>query len=157
MVELRAEDKVLTNILYNQLQEYTTEVIPQEKLDSFVYTLIEHIRFNSRKNESLIYIDDAYTWDKKSLELRNKDQICSLTNKEKQILSLLFNSANTAVSYEKICYELWNNEISKERIKTLVKQVRRKIPKNLIKNIFGYGYKIEINYKKHKDVNETVK
>jgi DNA-binding response OmpR family regulator len=42
--------------------------------------------------------------------------------------------------------ELWydTKALRHPSLKTLVKQLRRKLPKDIIKNLFGFGYKIEI-------------
>jgi len=146
MTELRIEDRELTKILYEQLDEYVVETIPHEKLEHVVYTFMSYIRENARDNYDILKLNDVTEWNKEKKILSHNGKIVNLTNKEKQVLSLLFQNINSDISYEQICMELWGEEVCRDRIKTLVKHVRKKLPKNTIKNVFDYGYRIEINY-----------
>jgi len=49
---------------------------------------------------------------------------------------------NYLVSEELIIKKLWNEEVSKERIRTFIKRLREKTSKDLIVNVKGQGYKL---------------
>lgn len=68
----------------------------------------------------------------------------TLTKKESQLLDLFIKYKNQVLSYEQIIEFFWENECTKESIKALIKELRKKIGKDDIKNIFGLGYKLEI-------------
>jgi len=147
MQSIRMQDEELVTILENQLDEYLVKPIPREKLENVVATLIHHIRQTSRRQESLVHVDDLCQWDKENQALFYKDKEINLTNKERELLVVLFSNINQAITYNTICMALWGENVDimkQERIKTLIKQLRKKLPHNIIKNIFAFGYKIEI-------------
>ena len=147
MQNIRMQDEELISVLQNQLQEYIVKPIPKARLENTIKTLICHIRQSSRRQEYIIKISELCQWDKNNQILVYKDKEISLTNKERELLVLLFDNVNRAITYNSICMALWGeptDSIKQERIKTLIKQLRKKIPQNIIKNIFAFGYKIEI-------------
>jgi diguanylate cyclase (GGDEF)-like protein len=97
-----------------------------------------------QNKNTLVPLSSELFWHKKHTQLIYKDKEIPLTKKEHLFLSLLFSSANYQATYEQIYIYLWGNEYlhKKENVKTLVKTLRKKIPKDFIVNIFGIGYKI---------------
>jgi DNA-binding response OmpR family regulator len=147
MQNIRTKDQELINVLETQLQEYIVKPIPQVQLENTIETLIQHIRENSRRQERIIKVSDDCKWDKQDKALYHEGKEVILTNKERELLALLFNNTNHAIAYNTICMALWGETVDtskQERIKTLVKQLRKKLPHNVIKNIFAFGYKIEL-------------
>ena len=69
-----------------------------------------------------------------------------MTNKEKLFLDLLLSKKNKVFSYDDIFEYVWNfeDEINLNGLKNLVKRLRKKVPENLILNVFNEGYKINI-------------
>ncbi len=147
--KIRSQDIHLVNMLKEELQEYITQPIPNEKFEAAVSSLIYQIRKTSRKAEHLVLIDEDSVWDKKHMTFLYKEKEIVLTKKEREFLSLLFKNVNQGFSYHAISLKLWGDGyiIKQDRIKTLVKQLRKKLPRNIIKNIFGFGYKIEMQTK----------
>ncbi len=105
------------------------------------------LKNHSKMVKNKVYIDEFTYWNKidKSFIYNNEEVL--FTNKEEAILSLLFNNINQTNSYNAISLTIWKDSYSDkmENIKTLVKQIRRKLPIDIITNVFGIGYKIEIN------------
>jgi len=145
-VMMREKDVELTEVLHDCLKDYLTEPLPQEHLSKTVSILISEIRKRSRKAESRVLIDDNFYWDIERKQLVFKETVIALTRKERELLTLLFSDVSRDFSYEIILTKLWG-EVSpskQDSLKTLVKQLRKKLPMNIIKNIFGFGYKIDI-------------
>ena len=68
-----------------------------------------------------------------------------LSKSESRLLEYFIHRANESISYEMIYHYMWEFETpSKEAIKSIVKELRRKIDKTLINNIYGVGYMLEI-------------
>jgi len=146
MNRIRTQDKELVNLLRNKLQGYTIEAIPNEKLEDTIKTIVHRIRKSSRSREDFIYLDESCKWHRMNRAFFYKNKEIVFTNKEREFLALLFRHVNNTVTYGNICISLWGENadpVKQERIKTLIKQIRKKLPINIIKNIFGYGYKIE--------------
>jgi len=86
------------------------------------------------------------SWDSKSKTLFCKDESVFLTRRELKLFELLVDKAGTPCSDDEIFFYVWGDEFDKvitnSSIRTLVKNLRKKIPTELIKNQYGVGYKI---------------
>ena len=68
-----------------------------------------------------------------------------ISKNESRLLEYFIQRENQIVTFDEIYDYIWEFEVpSKEAIKTIVKELRKKIGKNLIKNIYGTGYILEI-------------
>lgn len=74
----------------------------------------------------------------------DKEEI-QLSKNESHLLEYFIQRASQTVSFDDIDKCLWGYEGSnKEAIKSLVKELRRKIGKETIKNVYGIGYILEL-------------
>jgi len=87
---------------------------------------------------------DEHRWDKKNKKLLHKGQTVILTLKEQRLLVLLTKHINKNISFEDIMAEVWaddfDREISVNCVKNIVSDLRKKLPKNTIKSVYGTGY-----------------
>lgn len=85
-------------------------------------------------------------WDSKSKTLFCEDESIVLTKRELKLFELLVTRAGVPCSEDEIFFYVWGDEfdrnVTNSSIRTLVKNLRKKIPKDLIKNQYGVGYKI---------------
>ncbi len=89
----------------------------------------------------ILPLDYSYDEDKKIL--RYKNETIKLTKKEILFLELLFNNSFRIVSYDEIENYVWDESVMTENsVRSLVKNLRRKLPLNLIENLSGIGYKL---------------
>jgi len=86
------------------------------------------------------------SWDAKSKTLFFNDESVFLTRRELKLFELLVEKAGSPCSDDEIFFYVWGDEFDKvitnSSIRTLVKNLRKKIPTDLIKNQYGVGYKI---------------
>lgn len=69
----------------------------------------------------------------------------NLSNYEIKFLKLLCKNISRAVTYEELQNKIWSDEyMSENAVRLLVRDLRKKLPKNNIKNISKLGYKIEL-------------
>ena len=86
-------------------------------------------------------LDYYYDDDNKILTYKNK--AIKLTKKEILFLELLFKNSFRIVSYDEIESYVWEDTVMTESsIRSLVKNIRKKLPLNLIENLSGIGYKL---------------
>jgi len=142
---IRFNDSKLVDILRKELKEVTNIPLKEEHLQNVLYSLISHIRNDTRVSSNIKISSSSY-WNQVEGNFYYKNEPLNFTTKERDVLSLLFKNINNSVSYNIIAIELWGDLVdgNRERIKTIVKQLRKKLPENIIKNIFSYGYKLEI-------------
>jgi DNA-binding response OmpR family regulator len=147
MLKARVQDYHFTNILQQQLQDYLAKPIPRKTLEEITYQFIAEIRKKSRVK---VELNESLYWDKRDKQVVYNNEQIRLTKKEREFLSLLFSNINREFTYEYITHELWNDSYvdKKVNLRTLIKQLRRKLPVDFIKNIFGIGYTIDIKQEK---------
>ena len=107
-------------------------------------TLIK-IKRTLQKEEKIELSFNSY-WDKKSKILYINDKYIELTKRETKFLELLVDRRDIFCSDEDIFYYIWGDEFDKtielSSIRTLVKNIRKKMPNGFIENRYGIGYKI---------------
>lgn len=98
------------------------------------------------KVSNIINVDENYYWNKDTLKLFNKTLEIKLTKHEILLFEILSSKENRIFTIDEISLYLWNDiddyEISSNKLKDIIKRIRKKIPKNSIKNIYGAGYKL---------------
>lgn len=68
-----------------------------------------------------------------------------LSKSESRLLEYFIKRANQSVTFEDIYDYIWEFELpSKEAIKSIIKELRKKLGKESIKNIYGIGYMLEV-------------
>lgn len=129
-----------------KLTKYLVKPITRNQLKESITLAINEIeRFEIREKE-IILLPENYIWNKITLELINNGRIVSLTKQETKILSLFLDNIDRVLSYDRIMLTVWDSyEFDKiDSIKTIVKNTRKKLPKDIISNIYGIGYKLTL-------------
>ena len=96
------------------------------------------------KKDTIIYLDINITFNTISKELIINNKTVELTKNEKNLLFLLVDNLNNKISYEQIenfVYE--GTSKTSDAIRSLVKRLRKKLPKDLISNSLDEGYYIK--------------
>ena len=89
-------------------------------------------------------LNNNFIYDSYNKTLFKNDQIISLTKKELLLLHFLLKNSTKALNYDEINKEIWNNEMSPDALRSLVKEIRKKTYKELIKNVSGIGYRVDL-------------
>ncbi len=106
---------------------------------------IENIARSKFKNMNIIKITDDLQYNPASKQLLCNDKEILLTKKEFSFIALLINKIGNLVLLDEIKKNVWSDEnVNDTAIRTFVKRVRDKIGQDVIKNIPGLGYKIEV-------------
>ena len=125
-----------------QLVKYLVKPVREKEFEEALFLCI-----NSLENDesNIVRLDDSTYFDTFNKNLISNDEIIKLRAKELVFLELLIKNKNRYVSYEEIENYVWNdNVMTKDALKTLVKNIKTKIPKDLILNLTNSGYKIGI-------------
>lgn len=107
--------------------------------------IIERIKESKIGTNATIRINTHYEFDRvKKVLVRDGVQI-ALTKKELAFVSLLIKQSGALVLHEDIKRHIWTSEsVTDTAIRTFIKRVRDKVGDELIKNVPGLGYKINI-------------
>lgn len=126
-----------------KLSKYLIKPISRQELRKTLDWVMQELdEFTTLAKEYMSLTENFY-WDKEQKELLSGTDVVSLTYKEREFLTLIFAKANIVFSYENIIMDLWgdNEEGRMDALKTILKNLRKKLPKDTIKNVFGVGYK----------------
>lgn len=95
-------------------------------------------------SKDIVILDNGYSWNTSSESLYcNKEKI-ELSTKEILLLKLLIDNRHNSISFETIMAEVWVDEFDKEisfnSVKNLVSSLRKKLPQDCLKSVYGKGY-----------------
>lgn len=125
-----------------QLVKYLIKPIKEKEFEEALALCVDSIENDS---SNILELDDNCTFDLYNKTLVIDKQIIKLRTKELELLVLLLKNKNRFVTYEEIENFVWQDSImSKDALKTLIKNLKSKLPKSLISNLSGTGYKIDV-------------
>lgn len=138
-----SDKKYLLDAVELKLVKYLVKPIARAELKEALDMAIKEFNSFDIVSRDILELKDGYRWDCNSKVLFFNDEEVSLTKKEKQIVLLLLSNPNIVFSYEDIISKIWEftDEDKINPLKTLIKNIRKKLPQNTIKNVFGIGYK----------------
>ncbi|NEW60516.1 response regulator transcription factor [Sulfurovum sp. bin170] len=88
------------------------------------------------------------SWDSKSQTLYHDREQVSLTKRERSFFDLMIKKQGVPCADDEIILNVWSDKydeaITNTSIRTLIKNLRKKVPTKLIKNQYGVGYKLEL-------------
>lgn len=125
-----------------KLVKYLIKPVKEEEFDEALKSCVESI---NEENSNIVQLSDDAYFDTFNLSLVVDGEIIKLRTKEIELLTLLLRYKNRFVTYSEIENYVWQDSaMSKDALKTLIKNLKSKLPKNLISNLTGSGYKIEL-------------
>ena len=125
-----------------KLIKYLVKPIEEKEFDEALKICIENIKNN---NTNIINISNDTLFDTYNKTLITNDEIVKLRTKELGLLSLLIKNKTRYVTYEEIENYIWYDSVmTKDALKTVIKNLKSKLPKDTISNLSGTGYKIEL-------------
>lgn len=124
-----------------QLVKYLIKPVQEHAFKEALRLCVESI---VNKDSNIITLADDTFFDTYNQTLLSNGELVTLRTKEIQMLVLLLKYKNRYVTYSEIEHYVWRNSVmTADALKTLVKNLKAKLPPNLIVNLSGTGYKIE--------------
>ncbi len=96
-----------------------------------------------KSKNNIISLGCKYKYDTKNFILTRNDKEVQLSKTEKMILDLLIKNKNKTVSQEMIIDYVWDDYVDPANVRVQINNLRKKLDKDLIKNIRGAGYRLE--------------
>ena len=129
-----------------KLTKYLVKPVSRKIFISTLELVISELSNFTTISKNNISINENYSWSFDTNELSLNNSSVYLTNKERKVFALLVSSVNKTFSIDDIIYDVWEDytEGNINALKTIIKNLRKKLPEDTIKNVFGVGYKIEI-------------
>ena len=124
------------------LVKYLVKPVKEKEFEEALFLCVNSLQ---EDNSNIVKLDENSYFDTFNKNLVIKDEIIKLRAKEILFLELLIKNKNRYVSYEEIENYVWDESVmTKDALKTLVKNLKTKIPKDLILNLTNSGYKIDV-------------
>ena len=95
----------------------------------------------------IVSLGTSIHYDINQKKLISNTHEITLSNKENRVLEILIQNIGKAVSIHDIGNFVWKDSIdfvSNESIKMQVSNLRKKLPNNLITNVYGVGYMLKV-------------
>lgn len=116
---------------------------PYDK-DAFLKAL-EDVALELMDYKPLMVLSEEIKYDFTKKIIYVKDEACHLSKSEGKLFDYFLNNKNQAITYEQLFDYMWEYEQpTKEAIKAIVKELRKKVGKDVIRNLYGVGYICEI-------------
>lgn len=94
--------------------------------------------------EDRISLPYGYSYDVKSMKLEHGGESIQLGKTEAKIMELLVKHRGSVVTYQMFWEEIWGEWIDPSNIRVQVGNLRKRLDQDLIKNIRGVGYSIDL-------------
>ena len=125
-----------------QLVKYLVKPVREKEFEEALFLCVNSLKEDS---SNIVKLDESTYFDLFNKNLVINDEVVKLRAKEILFLELLIKNKNRYVTYEEIENFVWFDSVmSKDALKTLVKNIKTKIPKDKILNLTNSGYKIDI-------------
>lgn len=95
------------------------------------------------RNAERLDLGDGLTYDTVHGELHHHDEPVMLSKTESEMLALLLRHRNQAVAITTFQDEIWGEYVDPANIRVQINNLRKKLPKDLIRNRRGVGYILE--------------
>jgi len=146
MLTAHAETRYLLEATELKLTKYLVKPISRSELKEALSLVISELSTFDVVSKKTIALKDGFIWDLNRTELLHNNISVVLTNKERIVLTMFFSNMEKIFTYNDIIFDVWyeydNDKL--DALKTIIKNLRKKLPKDTIKNIFGIGYKLNI-------------
>jgi len=94
----------------------------------------------------VVKLNNGFVWNSDLKTLSHEGEDITLCASETSLLDLLISNRNITFSIDDIFNVVYNDyfekDLSVDSVKSLLKRIRKKVPSDLIKNIYGEGYRI---------------
>lgn len=121
------------------LVKYIVKPLTNEKLFEALEAFI-----NSYEKSKIFNLSEECLYDSQNLTIKNENEEFLLTKKEASFLNLLVNK-NRLITYEELENKVWDEDsvMTPNAMRLFIKNFRKKLPKDILKNIQGMGYKLD--------------
>lgn len=138
MLTAHSNEEYLMDLINLNINHYILKPLNLKKLSQALEKYLV-------KSSKPVMLSDDLLFDLQKRELIYKgSEIIPLRKREKDFLYLLYEKKGSILKYEEIEFELWNyKEMTTHALKSFIKELRNKLPINVIKNVPQEGYTLQ--------------
>ena len=128
------------------IQSYLVKPVKSSELKESLYKAVKILNENS---PLFVSLPNSLKYDKLNSQLlcQNGEKV-KLNRKEKKLVDLLISNSNRVVTYNEIENHVWSEYyevMTSMALRTIIKNLRKKVCSSFIENISGQGYKVSIS------------
>lgn len=146
--ETDSEAEIIIITAYTEV-DFMLEAIELSLLRYIVKPITEPKLFDAlekflQSKEKVYFKELAAGWfyDNLQKSIIHENELYELTKKEAKFIEMLLHK-DSIITYEEIEEKLWENEyMSLNALRLMIKNLRKKLPEGILKNIQGIGYKL---------------
>ncbi|PUE65150.1 winged helix-turn-helix domain-containing protein [Arcobacter caeni] len=133
-----------THLLEGLELQYVKFIQNLDCINVLIDILKDCVKTLDTNKSNVLNLENGFIYDKYNKSLFKNNSIVPLTKKEILFFDFLIKNHNCFLSYEEINQSVWNGVMTQDSLRSLVKELRKKVYKELIKNVSGSGYRIDI-------------
>lgn len=137
MLTAYSSEEYLMNLINLNVNHYILKPVNSENLLNGIVKA-----FGNKLDKRIKFCEEIY-FNMKQRELYYKDKIITLRKRDKDFLLLLHENRNQILTYSMIEEYIWKDKsMSMSALKTFIKELRQRLPIDLIVNVPQEGYKL---------------
>jgi two-component system, OmpR family, response regulator VanR len=137
MLTAYSSEEYLLNLINLNINHYILKPVTSENLLNGIIKA-----FGNKLEKKIKFAEDIY-FNMNHRELYYKNEIVNLRKRDKDFLLLLHENRNRVLTYEMIEEYIWKDKsMSMSALKTFIKELRQRLPVDLIVNVSQEGYKL---------------
>ena len=139
MITAHTDKKYLLEAVELHMEKYIIKPLDLEDLFDVLEKCLSIIEVN---NQVSLDINKNYVYDYDKKELKYKDESIPLNKKEMLFFEVLISNQNRVVTYEELQDKVWGDDVMTDSaLRSLVRNLRKKLPSDIIFNLSGLGYR----------------
>ncbi|ADG92940.1 response regulator receiver protein [Arcobacter nitrofigilis DSM 7299] len=139
MLTAYSSEEYLLNLINLNINHYILKPVVSDNLLSGIVKA-----FGNRLQKKVIFSEEMY-FDMEKRELYFKNEKILLRKRDKNFLLLLHENKNRVLTYSMIEEYIWKDKLmSMSALKTFIKELRQRLPIELIENVPQEGYKLKL-------------
>jgi len=126
-----------------KLTDYLLKPLKRNELKDALTSVIDELENYETLSKKMLILGDGYSWNTRESTLHLNGLTITLSSLETKLSKLFFDNINIELSHHNIINYIWDisDEPKTDALKTLIKKLRKKLPKDIIQNIYSIGYK----------------
>lgn len=141
IISAHSQSDLMLEAINSNVNYYIIKPATIDKIKDMMYKISFEL---ARDSKDIIILNEDYKYFKLTSKLYRKDKEINLSFKEKKLLEILIKNKGNEVSINNLILFAWGDdniyETTVDSVKTQVSYLRKKLPKNCIKTVYGGGY-----------------
>ncbi|MFA9373833.1 MAG: response regulator transcription factor [Poseidonibacter sp.] len=140
MLTAYSSEEYLLKLINLNINHYILKPVNSENLLNGIIKA-----FGDKLDKNIVFDEDLY-FNIKEHELYFKGKVVTLRKRDKDFLLLLHKNKTNVLTYSQIEDYLWRDKsMSMSALKTFIKELRQRLPIEMISNVPQVGYRLEIS------------